>query len=152
MKIEYNNLYTHFIFTTLHRQSLIDEKHRERIEKYITGIVHNNDSQLYAIYANPDHAHFLVSRSPKLSEETLASIVAESSQLFINQNKLCGSQFVWQESASAFSVSKSDVDRVCKYILNQPEHHRKVSFAEEYDEFLKFYQKTLLPSKKYESK
>ena len=145
MKIEYNNLYTHFIFSTLHRLPLIPENNRERVEKYITGIVNHNDSQLYAIYANPDHAHFIVSRSSKLSEETLASIVAKSSQRFINQNKLCGNQFAWQESAAAFSVSKSDVDRVCKYILNQPEHHRKVSFAEEYEEFIRFYQKTLHP-------
>lgn len=152
MKIEYNNLYTHFIFTTLHRLPLISEKHRERIEKYITGIVNNNDSQLYAIYANPEHVHFLVSRSPRLSEETLASIVADSSQKFINQNRLCEGQFTWQDSASAFSVSKSDIDKVCKYILNQPEHHRKVSFAEEYDEFMKFYQKTLEPLKKNSSK
>lgn len=152
MKIEYNNLYTHFIFTTLHRLPLILEKHRERIEKYITGIVNNNDSHLYVIYANPEHVQFLVSRSQKLSEETLASIVAESSQRFINQNKLCDSPFVWQESASAFSVSKSDVDKVCKYILNQPEHHRKVTFVEEYDEFIKFYQKTLELSKKHQTK
>ena len=148
MKIEYNNLYTHFIFTTLHRTLLISEKNRERIEKYFTGIVNNNDSHLYAIYTNPEHAHFLVSRTPKLSEEHLASIVAESSQNFINQNKLCGNHFAWQDSASAFSVSKSDVDKVCKYILNQPEHHRKVSFQEEYDEFIKFYQKTLQPFEK----
>lgn len=143
MKIEYNNLYTHFIFTTLHRLPLILEKHRIRIEKYITGIVNNNDSQLYSIYANPDHMHFLVSRSPKLSEATLATIVAESSQQFITNNKLYETQFAWQESASAFSVSKSDVDKVCKYILNQKEHHRKITFAEEYDQFIKFYQKTL---------
>lgn len=145
MKIEYNNLYTHFIFTTLYRLPLISEKFRERIEKYITGIVNNNDSHLYAIYANPEHVHWLVSRSPGLAEETLASIVAESSQRFISQNKLCTGSFAWQESASAFSVSKSDVDRVCKYILNQPEHHKKVSFAEEYEKFIHFYQKTLYP-------
>ncbi len=145
MKIEYNNLYTHFIFTTLQREPLISEKYRERIEKYITGIVNNNDSHLYSIYANPEHAHFLVSRSPKLSEEHLASIVAESSQNFINQNKLCGNHFSWQKSCAAFSVSKSDVDKVCKYILNQPEHHRKMSFKEEYERFIKFYQKTLQP-------
>ena len=149
MKIEYHNLYTHFILTTLHRLPLIVEKHRERIEKYITGIVNNNDSRLYSIYANPEHVHFLVSRSPKLSEETFATIVAESSERFINQNKLCDGQFAWQESASAFSVSKSAVDKVCKYILNQPEHHRKVSFAEEYEEFKKIYEKTLQPSKKH---
>ena len=143
MKIEYYNLYTHFIFTTLHRIPVISEKHRVRIEKYMTGVINNNDSKLYSIYANPEHVHFLASRSPKLSEENLASIVAESSQRFINQNKLCDVQFVWQETASAFSVSKSDVDRVCKYILNQAEHHRKVSFPEEYAEFIKFYQQNI---------
>lgn len=148
MKIEFNNLYTHFIFTTLHRLPVIAEMHRERIEKYITGVVNNNNSQLYAIYANPEHVHFLVSRSPKLSEEILASVVAESSQKFINQNKLCAAPFIWQESAAAFSVSKSDIDKVCKYILNQPEHHRKVTFKEEYETFIKFYQNTLQPSKR----
>ena len=148
MKIEYNNLYTHYIFTTLHRQPVIKEQYRQRIEKYITGIVNNNGCQLYAIYANPEHVHFLISRSPKISEEDLASVVAESSQKFINQNKFCTNPFAWQESAAAFSVSKSAVDRVCKYILAQPEHHRKVSFTEEYEQFLKFYQKTISPFKR----
>jgi REP element-mobilizing transposase RayT len=152
MKIEYNNLYTHFIFTTLHHLPLISEKYRERIEKYITGIVNNNYSHLYAIYVNPEHVHFLVSRSPKLSEEKLATIVAESAQEFINQNKLCERRFTWQEYTYAFSVSKSDVDKVCKYILNQPEHQRKISFKEEYEEFIKFYQKTLQPFQKLFSK
>lgn len=148
MKIEYNNLYTHFIFTTSHREPLIIEKHRERIEKYITGIVNNNDCQLYSIFANPEHVHFLVSRAPCISEENLASVVAESSQSFINKNRLCNHQFSWQQTASAFSVSKSDVDKVCKYILNQQEHHRKVTFEEEYKGFIKFYQKTIIPFKK----
>lgn len=143
MKIEYNNLYTHFILITQNRLPLIAEKNRERIEKYITGIVNNNHSKLYSIYANPEHVHFLVSRSPKLSEEILATIVAESAAKFINENKLSTGLFEWQQSASAFSVSKTDIDKVCKYILNQPEHHRKVSFTEEYDEFMKHYQKTL---------
>ena len=143
MKIEYNNLYTHFIFVTLNRLPIIQGKHRERIEKYITGIVNNNDSKLYAIYVNPEHTHILLSRSPKISEEVIATIIAESSARFINENKLCVGKFDWQKSAAAFSVSKSDVDRVCKYILNQPKHHRKLSFTDEYESFIKFYQKTL---------
>jgi REP element-mobilizing transposase RayT len=143
MKIEYNNLYTHFILVTLNRYPLINETNRERIEKYITGIVNNKDSKLYAIYANPEHVHFLASRSPKISEEELLTSVANSSVRFINQNKLCLGRFAWQESAAAFSVSKSDVDRVCKYILNQPRHHRKFSFTEEYESFIKFYEKSL---------
>lgn len=143
MKIEYNNLYTHFIFTTLNRQPLIQEVNRTRIEKYITGIVNNNDSKLYAIYANPEHMHFIISRSPKLSEEYLAEIIAESSERFINDNRLCIGKFAWQGTAAAFSVSKADVDKVCKYILNQPKHHSKITFSEEYKEFMKFYQMTL---------
>ena len=100
-------------------------------------------SKLYSIYANPEHIHFLISRSASISEEKLARIVAESSELFINENKLVKGKFSWQNSASAFSVSKSDIDKVCKYILNQPVHHKKVSFTEEYDLFIKHYQESL---------
>ena len=116
MKIEYNNLYNHFIFSTLHRLPVIEEKHQQRIEKYITGVVNNNHSKLYSIYANPEHVHFLISRSPKISEEVFINIVADSSEKFINDNQLIKGTFDWQQSASAFSVSKSDVDKVCKYI------------------------------------
>ena len=49
MEILYNNLYTHFVFTTLDRFPCIAEAHRERIEKYITGIVSNYRCKLYAI-------------------------------------------------------------------------------------------------------
>ena len=143
MKIEYNNLYTHFIFTTQHRIPVIAEKNRVEIEKYITGIIKNHDCHLYSIYANPEHIHFLVSRTPDISEETLANNVETSSECFINKKKLCQGLFKWQNTCSAFSVSKSDVDRVCRYILNQTAHHRKISFAEEYEIFLKFYQKTI---------
>jgi REP-associated tyrosine transposase len=143
MKIEYNNLYTHFILITHNRVPSIPEDNRERIEKYITGVINNNNSKLYSIYANPEHVHFLVSRSPRLSEELLATIVSESASKFINENKLSMGIFRWQQSASAFSVSKSDVDNVCKYILKQPTHHKKVSFTKEYESFLKHYNKTL---------
>jgi len=122
---------------------LIPEKNRDRIEKYITGIVNNNYSKLYAIHANSDHLHFIASRSPAISEERLATIVADSSERFVNENKLANGHFAWQPSASAFSVSKSDVDKVCKYILSQAKHHKKVTFAEEYEQFIKFYQQTL---------
>jgi putative transposase len=98
---------------------------------------------LYAIYANPDHLHFLVSRTPDISEERLATIIEKSSENFINENNLAKGNFAWQNSASAFSVSKSDIDRTCKYILNQPEHHKKVSFSEELELFIKHYQETI---------
>ena len=143
MRIEYNNIYTHFVFTTLHRQPIISEKYRIRIEKYITGIVNNNSSKLYAIYANPEHVHFLVSRAPDISDERLATIVADSSEKFINENRFVNGKFEWQHTASAFSVSKSEIDKICKYILRQPEHHKKQDFEQEYQAFIKHYQITI---------
>jgi REP element-mobilizing transposase RayT len=143
MEIRYNNLYTHFVFSTQDRFPSIKEVHRERIEKYITGIVNNCNCKMYAIYANPEHVHFLVSRDPSMSESVLAETIANASEKFINNNNLCIGIFYWQTSCSAFSVSKKDIDRVCKYILNQPNHHKKHTFAEEHDKFLKFYQHTL---------
>lgn len=143
MKIEFNNLYTHFVFITFKREPVIPEKNRIRIEKYITGIISNNSSKLYAIYANPEHVHIFVSRSPLLSEAELATIIADSSEKFINENRLVAGRFQWQDSAAAFSISKSAIDKVCKYILHQPEHHKRVSFAQEYDHFLKVYEANL---------
>jgi REP element-mobilizing transposase RayT len=143
MKIEYHNLYTHFIFCTYERQAIIPEENRDRIEKYITGIVNNNGCKLYAIYLNPDHGHSFISRSPLMSETELATIIADSSERFINQNQLTPGKFLWQRSAAAFSVSKADIDKICRYILNQPAHHKKVTFAEEYEKFIKYYQQTL---------
>ena len=143
MKVEYNNLYTHFIFTTIFRMPVIAEVNRKRIEKYVSGICRNNDCRIYSIYANPEHMHFLVSRTPEISQCLLANIVANGSEKFIHENHLVQGPFKWQDSCSAFSVSKSDVDRVCQYIFNQPNHHQKFSFAEEYDRFIRFYQRTI---------
>ena len=143
MEILYHNLYTHFVFITQERHPAIASHHRERIEKYITGVINNGRCKLYAVYANPDHVHFLVSRDPSVSEGELAALVASASEKFINSNNLCNGKFYWQTSCSAFSVSKGDIDKVCKYILNQPVHHQKQTFAEEYDIMLKHYQETL---------
>ena len=143
MEIKYHNLYIHFVLTTLNRMPVIPEKNRQRIEKYITGIVKNNGCYLYAIYANPEHVHLLISKAQNIDEEELITIIANSSERFINENKLCVGLFQWQESCSAFSVSKRDVAKVCNYIQNQKEHHKKQSYGEENTEFIKFYQQTI---------
>ena len=140
MKIEYHNLYTHYVFVTQNRMPLILEKNRERIEKYITGIVTNNGCRLYKIYANPEHVHVLLSRAPQLDDETLATIIANSSEKFINDNKMSVGIFQWQQSCAAFSVSKQNVPELCNYIAMQKEHHRNEDYAEEHRRFLNYYQ------------
>ena len=143
MEILYNNLYIHFVLTTLNRMPLISESIRQRIEKYICGIISNNGCQMYAIYANPEHIHVLISKAPDIDEKNLITIIANSSERFINEHKLVVGLFQWQQSCSTFSVSKRDIDRVCKYILKQKEHHRTQNYGDEYETFLHFYQQTI---------
>ena len=45
--------------------------------------------------------------------------------------------FSWQEGYGGFSYQKNQAKEVVNYILNQPEHHRKITFKEEYIDFLK---------------
>ena len=95
------------------------------------------------IYANPEHVHLLISRSPRLDEESLATIIANSSEKFINDNKLCSCFFQWQQSCSAFSVSKQNIHDLCEYIENQKEHHKTENYNGEYERYPKFYQQTI---------
>ena len=67
------------------------------------------------------------------------SLKAGSSN-FINDSKWMSGKFNWQEGFGAFSYSRSHIDTVIKYILNQEEHHRKKTFKEEYIDFLKKYE------------
>jgi REP element-mobilizing transposase RayT len=145
MTVDYNNLYVHYVLNTSGKAKMIEEKHRNRIEKYITGIINYNKSKLYAIFANAEHLHILISKSPQISEESLVTIIADSSAEFINKNNLCRGVFSWQQSCGAFSVSKGHVKRVCNYILNQAEHHKKNTFEEEYAAFIRFYEETIKP-------
>ena len=143
MKIEYYSLYTHFIFITLNRLPLIPVKNRQRIEKYITGVVNHLNCKMCAIYANPEHVHYLVARTPEMDEERLAGIIEASTNQFINENRLSLGRFQWQDTCTAFSVSKRDVSKVSDYILGQKEFHQTQRFADEYDDFLKYYQRPI---------
>lgn len=142
MKIEYHNIYIHFVLTVYHRMPLITEEVRPRLEQFIQGVVKNNESRVYAIFANPEHLHLLVSKSPQISEVFLMKKVAAASEQFLHNICLL-KDFCWQDTCSAFSVSQRGVDEVCRYILNQRAHHQKFSWEDEYKEFVKHYQKTL---------
>ena len=72
-----------------------------------------------------------------MSIEQVVHLLKGSSSHWINQNRLCRGNFAWGRGYGAFSVSHSDVDRVANYIAKQEEHHRKRSFAQEYELFVK---------------
>lgn len=132
----YTQIHIQFVFAVKGRQSLIFEPVRNRIEKYITGIVQNYDHKILAIYSMPDHTHLFAGVRPKQSISDLMRDVKSNSTDFINEQKLVSGKFSWQEGYGAFSYSKSHVKNVINYVLNQPKHHKRKTFREEYIEFL----------------
>jgi len=133
----YIQIYIQFIFAVQGRQNPIAPSNKEALQRYISGIIKNNNQKLLAVYANPDHIHLLVGfncLNLKISD-FVRDIKANSSR-FINEQKWLNGKFNWQEGYGAFSYSKSQIDKVVDYILNQEEHHKKNSFREEYLELL----------------
>jgi hypothetical protein len=63
--------------------------------------------------------------------------VKSGSSKWLNEKKFISGKFHWQNGYGAFTYSKSHIDRVVKYILNQPEHHKKQTFKDEYLSLLK---------------
>ena len=107
------------------------------MHKYITGIVQNREQKLLSIFCMPDHVHLLVGMNPNITISDLTRDIKAGSSKFINDNRWLKGKFNWQEGFGAFSYSRSQVDDVIKYILNQEEHHKKKTFRQEYIEFLK---------------
>ena len=133
----YTQLYTQFVFTVKGRENLIKESLRDELEKVICGIVSNHKCKTYAIYCNSDHTHLFVGMHPTIAPSKLMEQVKSGSSKWLNEKKyICGT-FSWQDGYAAFTYSKSHIDNVVKYILNQPEHHKKHSFKDEYLLFLK---------------
>ncbi len=128
----YSQLYIQIVFAVQGRQNLIAERNRILLEKYISGIIRNNKSKLLAIYCNPDHVHILIGLHPSIAISDITRDIKASSSKWINENNWINGLFRWQKGFGAFSYSKSQIDSVIKYILNQPEHHKKTTFKDEY--------------------
>jgi putative transposase len=139
MANSYTQLYIHFVFAVKYRQAIIDSSWRAELHRYITGIVQNNQHKLLAINSVTDHLHLFVGLYPAQSISELMRLVKGDSSEFINKKCFTKRKFSWQEGYGAFSNSRSQVDGVVKYIMNQEEHHCKKTFREEYLKMLNDY-------------
>lgn len=133
----YTQIYIHIVFSPSHREALIRKEWSNNLEKYITGIVQNNEHKMLAIKAMPDHIHIFIGYSINQPLPKLVEKIKTSSNAWIKSNNLSKFKFDWQKGYGAFSHSQSQIDTVVKYVLNQEEHHKKHSFKNEYLKILK---------------
>ena len=128
----YSQIYIQVVFAVEQRAALIQPAWKEELFKYIGGIFRNKKQKLIAIGGIADHIHILFGLRPSMAISDLVRDVKSDSTEFINEKRFSRRKFHWQEGYGAFSYSRSHLDAVAKYVLEQEKHHAKRSFKEEY--------------------
>jgi putative transposase len=132
----YSQIYLQFVFAVQGRRNLIQKKYKEELHKYITSLVQVRKVKMLAVHCMPDHTHLFVGFKPSVLISDFVKEIKVKSHEFITCKKWVSGPFNWQEGYGVFSYTHSQIDRVCKYVLNQEEHHKQKTFREEYHEFL----------------
>jgi putative transposase len=133
----YTNLLTHIIFSTKDRLPYLQGDRRDDVFAYLGGIVRELKGNALNVSGATDHVHALVSLPATLPLSKAVEIIKTNSSRWIHERRVLHRTFAWQTGYAGFSVSESNAENVSKYITNQEEHHRKITFQEELIAFLK---------------
>ena len=130
-------VYLHVIFSKKNRVAYISPELQPILQAYIVSLAAKLGVFTIEIFANPDHIHWLCTLPRTL---TIADMIQKVKIPSSNKMSEIGNlEFHWQKGYGAFSVSQSKLEIVKQYILNQEEHHKNMTFQEEYIKFLEEY-------------
>ena len=132
----YTQMYVHFVFAVKNREAALTKEIRGRVFEYISGIITSLKHKPIIINGVADHVHILIGMNPVVSVSNTVHDIKRSSSLLINEKKLIRHRFSWQEGYGAFTYSRSQLNGIYHYILDQEKHHEKTTFRMEYLLFL----------------
>lgn len=130
-----SNLLIHLVFSTKARQPLITREIRSDLFAYLGGIIREMHGTALIVGGIADHVHMLIRMRPVQAAAEIARVVKANSSRWVRGK--WNAQFAWQNGYGAFSVSESNVPAVSRYIATQEDHHKKLTFQQEYIAFLK---------------
>jgi putative transposase len=137
MSSSYCNLLYHIVFSTKRREPWLTPEIRSRTHEYLGGAIRNEGGIAMIVNGTADHVHILAKvRQDKAISKLIGELKANSSGWISRAFEDCAA-FAWQEGYGAFTVSQSQLAKVRRYIEKQEEHHRRVSFLEEFKVLLK---------------
>ncbi|MBA3722742.1 MAG: IS200/IS605 family transposase [Parachlamydiaceae bacterium] len=133
----YTKIYYHLVWSTKKRQPLIQPSFQIRLYNYMGGIVKHLGANLINIGGMNDHVHLLIFTPPDILLADIVRQVKSRSTKWINKEIPQDARFAWQDGYGGFSVSFSQLEIINNYIKNQEQHHKTMSFQDEYLTFLK---------------
>jgi len=125
------------VFSTKNRELSLVKEGREKLFRYVWGVLKNNNCHLYRINGVDDHIHILTSLHPSIALSGLVKDLKVASSKFIKENQVFPNFGYWQSGYGAFTYSYDAKNKLIEYIKNQEEHHKTVSFLDEYKMLLK---------------
>ncbi len=132
-----SNVLVHVVFSTKHRQPYLQTPDlRGVMTGYMVGILRNIKCPSLIVGVVADHVHILCSLHRTVTIAQVVEEVKTSSSVRIKEEGPALGDFHWQNGYGAFSVSPSNIEQVETYIAHQEEHHRRMTFQEEYRKML----------------
>lgn len=134
--MSYTSTMYHIILRTHSSERTISEEHERDLYAYIMGIVNEMEGKLYRIGGMPDHVHLFLSLPANLSMSHFVQRMKTATSKWLKANPDFPYWSGWSKEYAGFSYSVMEKDRLVNYIRNQKEHHKRITFAEEYRAFL----------------
>jgi putative transposase len=136
----FTNIWIHLIFSTKDRLPFIDDSLESKLHRHIKDrLITDFESHVECINGINDHIHILMKQTQNFSIKDIVKNIKGESSHWINSGGFINEKFAWQTGYSAFSISIDKIESVKKYIENQKEHHKKISYLEEIKKYLKIY-------------
>ncbi|MBL1149960.1 MAG: IS200/IS605 family transposase [Armatimonadetes bacterium] len=127
-----SNVLVHLVFSTKDRRPNLPEHVRSELHAYLVGILRNNNCHPLQVGGFDDHVHLLLNLSRTLTIAQLVEHLKTGSSKWLKTKGPDFAGFAWQGGYGAFSVGPTEVERIVRYVQRQEEHHRKVTFQEEF--------------------
>lgn len=135
-----SSILIHLVFSTKNRESFITPAIESELHPYMATIFREHSSPSLIIDGTDDHVHALFALARTITIANLVEEVKTGSSKWIKTKGHEFKNFHWQKGYGAFSIGQSNVVALKRYIRNQKQHHRRVTFEDEYRNFLKRYE------------
>ncbi|MCD4834606.1 MAG: IS200/IS605 family transposase [Bacteroidales bacterium] len=132
----YTQILYQIVFSTKNREKTLIKEHREKLYRYIWGILKNKKCILYRINGIEDHLHIATHVHPTVAVSSLVKDIKVSSSIWIKEQALFPNFTAWQEGYGAFTYSIKEKEALVNYIKRQEAHHKTKTFREEYIKLL----------------
>ncbi|MEI6348098.1 MAG: IS200/IS605 family transposase [Bacteroidota bacterium] len=128
----YRQIIYHIVFRTKNSQKVLNYEYREELFKYIGGIIKNKNCFLYQINGMEEHIHILSDLHPSIALADYIRDIKTATSIWMKESGNFPSFVAWSEGYAALTYAYRDKEMIVNYIKNQQDHHKKITFEEEF--------------------